>query len=213
VNNWTDHPRTENSGTIALTAGVRYPVRMEFYENGGDAVARLLWSGPSVPKAVVPKSAVFSRFTARVNFQPTSSPVPAGYLADGGAVFGLRASGERYGWNADNAAQTRDRNLATSPDQRYDTLTHLQKPANPNASWEIAVPNGSYTVRIVAGDPGHVDSVYRLNVEGVTTVSATPTSSTRWFEGTSSVSVNDGRLTVTNGAGASNNKICFIEIS
>jgi hypothetical protein len=213
VDNWTDHSRTENSGSITLTAGVRYPVRMEFYENGGDAVARLLWSGPSVAKAVVPQSALFSRFAAKINFQPASSPVPAGYLADGGAVFGLRAAGERYGWNADNAAQTRDRNRANSPDQRYDTLTHLQKPANPNASWEIAVPNGSYRVRVVAGDPARFDSVFRLNVEGVATVSGTPTSSTRWLEGTSTVSVSDGRLTVTNGAGASNNKICFIEIS
>ncbi len=58
VNNWTDHGSTENSGTIALTAGQRYDIRMEFYENGGDAVARLLWSsGASLPKAVVPSSA------------------------------------------------------------------------------------------------------------------------------------------------------------
>ena len=70
VDNWTDHARTENSGTIALTAGVRYAVRMEFYENGGDAVARLLWSGPSVAKAVVPRTALFSRFAAKINFQP-----------------------------------------------------------------------------------------------------------------------------------------------
>ena len=213
VDNWTDHSRTENSGTVSLTAGVRYRIRMEFYENGGDAVARLSWSGPSVAKAVVPRSALFSRFAAKVNFQPAGSPVPAGYLPDTGAVFGLRTNGDRYGWNADNAAQTRDRNMANSPDQRYDTLTHLQKPVNPNAVWEILVPNGTYTVRVVAGDPGYFDSVFRLNVEGVLTVSGTPTSSTRWLEGTSTVTVSDGRLTVSNGAGASNNKICFIEIS
>jgi glucose/arabinose dehydrogenase len=213
VNNWTDHSRTENAGTIALTAGVRYAIRMEFYENGVDAVARLLWSGPSVAKAVVPRSALFSRFAAKVNFQPAASPVPAGYLPDGGATFSLRTGGERFGWNLDNATQTRDRNLANSPDQRYDTLTHLQKPENPNASWEIAVPNGTYTVRVVAGDPGYFDSVLRVNVEGVLTVSGTPTSATRWIEGTSTVTVSDGRLTLTNGAGASNNKICFVEIS
>ena len=213
VDNWTDHSRTENSGTIALTAGIQYAVRMEFYENGGDAVARLLWSGPSVPKTVIPRSALFTRFAAKINFQPASAPVPAGYLADTGAVHGLQASGERFGWNADNAAQARDRNAAGSPDQRYDTLTHLQKPANPNAVWDLAVPNGTYTVRVVAGDPNHTDSVYRLTVEGVLTVNGTPTSSTRWFEGTSTVTVTDGRLTVANGSGASNNKICFLEIS
>ena len=34
INNWTDHGTTENSGTIALTAGQRYDIRMEYYENG-----------------------------------------------------------------------------------------------------------------------------------------------------------------------------------
>ena len=44
VNNWTDHATTENSGTIALTAGtaLRHPDGV--YENGGGATARLLWS-------------------------------------------------------------------------------------------------------------------------------------------------------------------------
>ncbi len=48
INNWTDHSATnDDSAAIALTAGQRYPVIMEFYENGGDAVAQLSWSGPS----------------------------------------------------------------------------------------------------------------------------------------------------------------------
>jgi glucose/arabinose dehydrogenase len=213
VSNWTDHSRTENSGTISLTAGVRYAIRMEFYERGGDAVARLLWSGPSTAKAPVPQSALDPRFGARINFQPSGAAVPAGYLPDTGAVYGLRTGGERFGWNASNTAQTRDRNASNSPDQRYDTLTHLQKPANPNAVWEIALPNGTYTVRIVAGDAAHFDSVFRLNVEGALVLSGTPSSSTRWFDATASVTVADGRLTISNGAGASNNKICFVEIS
>src|SRR5262249_21917435 len=41
VNNWTDHSSVENSGTIALTAGTRYSVTMEFYENTGSATAKL----------------------------------------------------------------------------------------------------------------------------------------------------------------------------
>jgi glucose/arabinose dehydrogenase len=217
VNNWTNHATTENSGTIALTAGQRYDVRMDFFENTGYATARLLWSSPSIPKAVVPASRLFPSATAptvtRINFQPAGAPAPAGYLVDAGLVYGSRSSGQTYGWNMDNTAQTRDRNAANSPDQRYDTLTHLQKPANPDAVWEIAVPNGSYMVRVVAGDPSYFDSVYRISVEGVLTLSGTPTSTTRWIEGTSTVSVTDGRVTLRNAAGASNNKICFVEIS
>ena len=43
-------------------------------------------------------------------------------------------------------------------------------------------------------------------------VSGTPTSATRWIEGTAVVTVTDGRLTVSNGAGASNNKVNFVDI-
>jgi glucose/arabinose dehydrogenase len=218
VNNWADHALTENSGTIALTAGQRYDIRMEFYENGGLATARLLWSSPSTPKAAVPTARLYPSAppppsTISINFQPAASPVPAGYLADGGLVYGTRGNGQTYGWTIVNADQTRDRNASNSPDQRYDTLTHFQKPANPDAIWEIAVVNGTYRVRIVSGDASNFDSVFRTTAEGVLVVSGTPTTSTRWIEGTSTVVVTDGRLTIRTGAGASNNKICFVEIS
>jgi hypothetical protein len=35
----------------------------------------------------------------------------------------------------------------------------------------------------------------------------------RWVEGTATVTVSDGRLTVGNYTGASNNKICFVEMT
>jgi hypothetical protein len=92
-------------------------------------------------------------------------------------------------------------------------LTHLQKPAYPDGIWEIAVINGTYRVRVVSGDPGTFDSVFRTTVEGVLTVSGTPTTSTRWIEGTQTVTVTDGRLTIRSGSGASNNKICFVDIT
>jgi glucose/arabinose dehydrogenase len=71
VDNWTDHPITENTGTISLTAGQRYAIRMEFYENAGDAVARLLWSAPGLAKEAVPTSQLFPDAT-----QPSPPPPP-----------------------------------------------------------------------------------------------------------------------------------------
>ena len=44
-------------------------------------------------------------------------------------------------------------------------------------------------------------------------MSGAQTATTRWVEGFGTVTVNDGRLTVGNAAGAVNNKIAFIEIS
>jgi hypothetical protein len=218
VNRWTNHAVREDARTISLSAGQRYDVRMEYYENTGTATAKLLWSHASITKAAIPSTRLYSSTAPspaaiRINFQPASAPVPSGYLADAGLVFGNRGNGHTYGWNVDNAAQARDRNASRSPNQAYDTLTHLQKSANPNAVWELAVPNGTYVVRAVAGDASYYDSLFRISVEGVLTVSGTPTSTTRWVEGTSTVTVSDGRLTISNGAGASNNKICFVEIT
>lgn len=48
INNWTDHAAATNtSGNVALQAGETYTIRMEFYENGGQAVIRLRWRLPS----------------------------------------------------------------------------------------------------------------------------------------------------------------------
>jgi hypothetical protein len=91
-------------------------------------------------------------------------------------------------------------------------MTHLQKAANPDAVWRIAVPNGRYVVRVVSGDAKFFDGVFRTTVEGVLTVNGRPTTSARWVEGTSSVAVLDGALTVRSATGAVNNKLCFIDI-
>lgn len=60
INNWTNHSVTENRGTITLTAGQKYDIKLEYYENTGSAVARLLWSGPGISKQVIPQSRLFS---------------------------------------------------------------------------------------------------------------------------------------------------------
>ncbi len=54
VDNWTNHAATTNAGAIALLAGQRYDITMEYYQNTGSAVAKLLWSSASEPLAVIP---------------------------------------------------------------------------------------------------------------------------------------------------------------
>ena len=147
-----------------------------------------------------------------VNFQPPGVSIPAGYLADTAEVFGDRGNGRSYGWNLPGT-KTRDRNSSLSPDQRYDTYIQMQDDPNPNAVWEIALPNGTYNVHIVAGDSTYTSSNYRIMAENVMVLSASPSTSFRWREGIQPVTVLDGRLTVRNGAGATNNKICFIDIT
>ena len=144
---------------------------------------------------------------AKINFQPASSPIPAGYVADTGLVYGNRGNGLTYGWSVDNTANMFDRDSSRSPDQRYDTLCRFQ------GMWEIAVPNGNYDVFIVAGDPQTQNGTFKINAETVLVVNGSPSPSNRWISGRATLAVTDGRLTISSAAGAKQNKICFIDIT
>lgn len=146
-------------------------------------------------------------FTASVNFQPPNTPAYAGYLVDEGVAYAKHSNGYSYGWNNTNN-HARARNSHNSPDQRYDTFNSMA-----DFTWEIGVPNGWYAVRIVAGDANSVDGVYKINAEGIPVVDGKPTSYPwqPWVEGSATVAVHDGKLSVSSGHGAVNNKICFIQ--
>lgn len=148
-----------------------------------------------------------------MDFQPESSTPYPGYLVDGGRAYGPRGNGYTYGWNEDNTHAMRDRDDPISPDQRYDTIAYMQKRPNRRGFWEIEVPNGQYTVRLVVGDSFETDSDYRLTLEGVLALTGVPSESQRFFETTTSVNVSDGRLTIASGDDAYNNRICFVEIT
>jgi hypothetical protein len=105
-----------------------------------------------------------------------------------------------------------DRNSVNSPDQRYDTFAETQATGG-GSIWEIAVPNGTYSAFLVAGDPTRMNSTYRYDVESSLNLSGTPTAQNRWISASNVVSISDGRLTVSNGSGANNNKLCFIDIA
>jgi len=148
-----------------------------------------------------------------VNFQATTAEVPPGYMADYGDVFADRGNGYSYGWDADNTAYARDRNNVRSPDERYDTFNHMQKALPAGRVWEIEVPNGRYHVQAVVGESDNQDSVYDLQAEGITIVAGTPGGDSWWFEGEGAVTVSDGRLSLSNGPTASNNKVDFVDIA
>jgi hypothetical protein len=59
VNSWWDQPPTEHSGTMTLNAGQKVDVKMEYYENGEGAVAKLLWSGPGISKQPIPSDRLY----------------------------------------------------------------------------------------------------------------------------------------------------------
>src|SRR5262249_40932061 len=81
---WCDQGATEHSGSIDLFGGQRYNVEMDYYENGGSAVAKLFWSSPSTVKTNVPQTQLY----------PTPNQPPAVVLSSPvtGAVYTATAS-------------------------------------------------------------------------------------------------------------------------
>ncbi|HOX59827.1 MAG TPA: immunoglobulin domain-containing protein [Candidatus Paceibacterota bacterium] len=59
IDHWADQGYTEWSGSIALTAGQRYDIRMDYFENGGSASAQLRWSSASQVKELIPASQLY----------------------------------------------------------------------------------------------------------------------------------------------------------
>ncbi len=53
IDNWTNHGPTENTANVALVAGQSYSIKLEYYDNGGGAVAKLHWSSPSMSRRPV----------------------------------------------------------------------------------------------------------------------------------------------------------------
>ncbi len=63
----------------------------------------------------------------KINFQSVGAPIPDGYLPEYGDPFFEHDDGWSYGWDQNIRSGARDRNNANAPDQRYDTLNHLQQ--------------------------------------------------------------------------------------
>ncbi len=54
IDEWREHALQESTALVSLEAGRRYSLRIDYFENRGDASIRLLWSHPMRPKETVP---------------------------------------------------------------------------------------------------------------------------------------------------------------
>lgn len=54
IDDWLKHSPKENSGTINLTAGTQYDIKLEYFENKGNAQVKLYWSSKSQEKEIIP---------------------------------------------------------------------------------------------------------------------------------------------------------------
>ena len=104
INQWVDQPPTEHSGTIALTANQKVDIKMEFYENGGGAMARLEWASPSQSRQTVPSANLFpTNFneapTAVISANPTAGAAPLNVSFDGSGSTDNDGSIVSYAWD------------------------------------------------------------------------------------------------------------------
>lgn len=56
IDRWTTQSATTHRATVALTAGVAHALRVEHFDESGDATMRLFWSSRSQAREIVPQS-------------------------------------------------------------------------------------------------------------------------------------------------------------
>lgn len=59
INNWKAQSVTHATNSIALQAGTRYDIRLDYYQAGGSAQVHLYWYSPSQPEQVIPNSCLY----------------------------------------------------------------------------------------------------------------------------------------------------------
>jgi hypothetical protein len=64
IDKWLSDWDIEYSGTITLTAGQQYDIKVEYFEDFGGANCKLSWSGPNQNKEIIPKNQLYAAVTA-----------------------------------------------------------------------------------------------------------------------------------------------------
>lgn len=60
IDDWTNGPERDNSGTFTFEAGKQYEIRLEYYDNTNTATIRLLWEAEGLPREIVPTRRLYS---------------------------------------------------------------------------------------------------------------------------------------------------------
>ena len=161
--------------------------------------------------------------TRHLNFQPAAEGIPEGWIADKGRALAVRTNGLTYGW-AQGATPTA-LSAGTSvvhevmPQPELDTA-HVLTAADAAATWHATLPNGTYAVIVVAGDPASRVHTNHLHLNGQTLTDPdpyAPTANPGYNQGdydgwAVDVEVTNGELTLTSSTGALDPTLCLVEI-
>lgn len=149
-------------------------------------------------------------FQLNINFGPYEADAPSGYINVANQLFGP-ILGYEMGWLTADAVPVK-RTAGSAPDNRYSTYV---RPGyqGVNRTFEVSVPDGTYRVRAVAGSPDEYGSTTKFWVEGTNVINGVTDSIDPFLSGVATVTVTDGRLTISSDAAtAPNSRLAFVDI-
>ncbi len=191
---------TEQDPTHSFADPGSYSVVLIATDSQGDTATAMVTINVTIPSA--PGSIL-----GRINFQPSGSTTPAGWVADSGNLFSMSRG---YGWTQ----KLKNKHRGTPADVTLATYVQVENSGSP-ADWEFVLPNGDYEVTVVMGSPVWT-ATQHLSIEGVLVVDGVATSGSFVTGENHAVHVADGRLTLTvgdPGTSSKKSKICSIVIS
>ena len=132
-------------------------------------------------------------FPMSVNFQPSSSEIPPDFIKDDGSVF---SSSRGYGW--DVLVNSKERNAQV--EQTIDTF--VQTANKTPVTWNCTLPNGTYYISMVMGDPRKKSGPHSLSLEGMQLAAQIKTGKGQYFSIVEyPVNIQDNTLSITLGGG------------
>lgn len=142
IDNWTEHGETEDTGKIALKAGEKYAVKLEYFYSGGAAAMKLWWSSRSQRKEAV-------------GGDQLSLPNGAGSGLRGEYFSGLNFDAHKF----------------TRADKTVDFSWNMQSPFSvpprpSNTELQIELPAGNYKAEWIDTAQGSVASAETFNHNG-----------------------------------------------
>jgi glucose/arabinose dehydrogenase len=155
IDEWHTQATFETQGSIVLQAGTPYSIRLEYFEDFGDAIAELRWSGPDVSKQIIPTNALFAAVGA---------PLPVNFLQ-----FSIKPNNHalQLFWKVEDLGNVKDYTierrkagagnfeaLATVAANSGPTYTYTDRAVNKNIVYEYRIKQTDHDGRYVYSRTG-----------------------------------------------------------
>jgi hypothetical protein len=157
IDHWQNQTApVEYSASMQMYAGVKYNLRLDYYQNTGGTSVALLWSSPSTPKQLVPQTQLYPTL-------PTDPTAPTISVSTPVNSYSYRSLGQANGVAADSGGsglqQVRGLLFNYGTSQYWNgsawTSAMSEVPATGTANWIFRLPtlaDGHYGVAAVAMD-------------------------------------------------------------